>query len=110
MKKIKTLERLQQLNELIKNEITGSPKEIANQLQISERAVYNLMELLKDFEAPICYSRRRKTYYYNDDFDIRLSLSLTIISGKEQTQIFGGSYFFKSGILKISSKRNNLFC
>lgn len=101
MKNIKTLERLQQLNELIKQEVTGSPKQIATRLQISERAVYSLIEYLKDFEAPICYCRKRKTYYYNGKFDVRLTVSLMVISGEEQTQIFGGSYFV--------SNKNSLF-
>lgn len=98
MKNIKTLERLQQLNELIKQEVTGSPKQIATRLQISERAVYNLIEKLKDFEAPVNYCRRRKTYYYKGDFDIQLSITLTILNGNEQTQIYGGSYFFKENM------------
>lgn len=99
MKNIKVLERLQRLNELIKQEKTGTPKEIATKFNISQRAVHNLIEHLKDFEAPICYSRSRKTYYYCKEFDICVSVSLTILNGKEQIQIFGGSYFFNKNLL-----------
>ncbi len=98
MKTIKNLERLQQLNELVKQENTGTPKELADKLGISERSVYNLVEFLKDWDAPICYCRKQKTYYYSGCFDLQLSISLTIIKGKEQTQIYGGSYFFKDNV------------
>jgi transcriptional antiterminator len=93
MKNIKTLERLQQLHKLIANENTGTPKELANLLQISPRSVHLLVEQLKDYNANICYSRSRKTYYYNEDFDLQVSISVNVLTNNEVTQIFGGSYF-----------------
>ena len=96
MKSIKNLERLQQLHSLITNENTGEPKELANIMQISKRSVHLLIDQLKDFEAKISYSRSRKTYYYNNDFDLRVSVSVSVLSNNEVTQIFGGSYFLKN--------------
>ncbi|WP_064966672.1 DNA-binding protein [Tenacibaculum ovolyticum] len=93
MKNIKTLERLQQLHKLIANENTGTPKELANLLQISPRSVHLLVEQLKDYNANICYSRSRKTYYYSEDFDLQVFISVNVLTNNEVTQIFGGSYF-----------------
>jgi len=93
MKNIKTLERLQQLHKLIANENTGTPKELAGLLQISPRSVHLLVEQLKDYNANICYSRSRKTYYYGEDFDLQVSISVNVLTNNEVTQIFGGSYF-----------------
>jgi hypothetical protein len=98
MKNIKILERLQQLHNLITNEITGSPKIIANKLQVSERSVHLLLENLKDFNAEISYSRSRKTYYYNNDFELKVSISVSVITDNELTQIFGGSYFLRTNL------------
>ena len=92
MYSIKNLERLQQLHLLIENERTGSPKELANRMHISERLVYNLMEQLKDFNANIRYDRGRKTYYYGEDFELHVSISVSVFSNNETTEIFGGSY------------------
>ena len=47
MKTIKHIERLQRLHYLIQQECTGSPAEIADRLEISERTVYYLIEQLK---------------------------------------------------------------
>lgn len=95
MKTIKNLERLQQLHSLIEQECTGSPTELSDKLHVSERMAYNLIEQLKSLEADILYSRSRKTYYYNDDFNLEINISVTVMSNNEVTQIFAGSYFSK---------------
>ncbi|MFK7812004.1 MAG: HTH domain-containing protein [Maribacter sp.] len=96
MKTIKNLERLQQIHALIENESTGTPGELASRLHVSERLIYNLIEQLKDFNAAICYDRSRRTYYYCDDFGLEVSISVSVMSNNEVTQIFGGSYFLKN--------------
>lgn len=98
MKNLKTLERLQQLHKLIANENSGTPKELSNLMEISERSVHLLLEQLKDYNANICYSRSRKTYYYCDDFDLQISISINVLTNNEATQIFGGSYFLRTNL------------
>ncbi|TVZ26623.1 HTH domain-containing protein [Gillisia sp. Hel_I_86] len=95
MSTLKNLERLQQLHNLINTETTGSPSELANKMNISERLVYNLIEQLKDFEAAICYSRKSKTYYYCEDFQLEVNISVTVMTNNELTEIFAGSYFLQ---------------
>ena len=98
MKNLKTLERLQHLHLRIKNENTGSPKDLAALMQISQRSVHLLMDKLKDYSAEICYSRNKKTYYYANDFDLQVAISVTILNGDEITEVFGGSYFLKQNL------------
>ena len=93
MKTIKSLERLQQLHTLILKERTGSPKALARRMNVSERLVYLLLEYLKDYNASIQYDRSRQTYYYSDDFELDIQISVAVISNNERTEIFGGSYF-----------------
>lgn len=99
MKTIKSLERLQRIHELIKSECTGTPSELAKNINVSERSVYNLIEQLRDLNASICYDRRRKTYYYDEDFQLQVRISLAVISNNEITEIFGGSYLIKEDFL-----------
>lgn len=99
MKNLKTLERLQQLHNLIVNENTGTPEELSNLLRISKRSVHSLIKELKDYEANICYSKSRKTYYYCNDFNLQVSISINVLTNNEVTQIFGGSYFLKNNLL-----------
>ncbi|QLE00945.1 HTH domain-containing protein [Galbibacter sp. BG1] len=99
MKTIKNLERLQRLHNLIEQECTGSPKELADKLHMSERMAYNLIEQLKSLEATILYSRSRKTYYYDKDFKLEVNISVVVMSNSEVTQIFAGSYFSKKNTI-----------
>lgn len=93
MKTIRSLERLQQLHNLITKERTGPPKELARRMKISERLVYLLIEYLKDYNANICYDRNRQTYYYDEDFQLDIQISVAVISNNERTEIFGGNYY-----------------
>ncbi len=99
MKSIKSLERLQQLHQRIDQENTGTPKELAKHMNISVRLLHNLIEELKDINAPVCYSRCRKTYYYCDDFELKINISVTALSNNEVLKLFGGSYFFGKSLL-----------
>lgn len=92
MNTIKNLERLQRLHGLIEQEVTGSPKELAGRMQISERLVYNLIDQFKEYDASICYDRRRRTYYYRDDFQFKVSISVSIVNNDHITEVFEGSY------------------
>ncbi|WP_445382239.1 HTH domain-containing protein [Robiginitalea sp. IMCC44478] len=93
MKTIKHIERLQRLHYLIQQECTGSPSEIADRLEISERTVYYLIEQLKDYDAIIAYDRSRRTYYYKDDFVLEVNFSICIGNHDQVTEILEGSYF-----------------
>lgn len=86
----KYVNRLRQINQLIRQQRTGSPKELATKLGISERQVYNSVDYLRDKEVPISYCRIRKTYYYSEPVDLRISFSLVNLSTQETKEIDGG--------------------
>jgi transcriptional antiterminator len=92
MNKIKTLENLQKLHLLIEAECTGPPKALARRMELSERSVYNLLEVLKDFNAPVAYNRKRKTYYYGGHFKLDFRISLSVTNNNEITELYRGSY------------------
>lgn len=92
MKNIKHIEKLQRLHNLINLECTGSPSELADRLGVSDRTVYYLLEQLRDFEARIAYDRRRKTYYYKDDFILEVNFSICVGNQDQVTEILDGSY------------------
>ncbi len=59
--------RLRHLDSLIKSKATGTPKELAHKLGISERAWYKLRDqLISECEVPIAYCKINRTYYYID--------------------------------------------
>ncbi len=90
MKMIYQLQRVQKINRMIKSANTGSPKEFADELGISESHFHRYIEELQEMGIPILYSRSRKTYYYENNTELLLSYSLKIISEQGAKEIIGG--------------------
>ncbi len=91
MKTLKQLERLRKANKLIKQCNTGSPAEFSNRLHISVRELYRILEYLKEMDAQISFSRTSNTYYYTDDFDLFVNVSVQTLVNKELVTIYAGS-------------------
>jgi predicted DNA-binding transcriptional regulator YafY len=68
-----TISRLYNIHRLIQQEKTGTPDEFANCFHLSRRQLYNIIEELKDYGAPIKYSRKKRTFYYDGTFNISLN-------------------------------------
>ena len=60
----KYLSRIGYLRELVIKERTGTPKELAKKLGISERMIYRYLQMLNE-EHPISYSRQKKSYVFS---------------------------------------------
>lgn len=56
--------RLQYLHELIEKQGTGTPKDLANRLGISERMLYRYIDELRAGEKRIEFCRKRKSYIF----------------------------------------------
>jgi predicted DNA-binding transcriptional regulator YafY len=56
--------RITRIDDLIRIRGTGTPSELAEKIGISERSMYEYLRLMKDFGAPVAYSRQRKSYFY----------------------------------------------
>jgi transcriptional antiterminator len=66
------ISKIKNLIHLIEKERTGTPKELAKRLELSERMVYNYVDVLrKDLKAPIVYNRIKQTYQYNEQGKLR---------------------------------------
>lgn len=56
---------IKKIHERIKTESTGTPKELASKLDVSERTVYNYIKFMREeLKAPIRYNRMKDTYQY----------------------------------------------
>jgi len=65
--------RLLRIDALIQRKSTGCAKELANKLDISRASVYRYLEIMKnEFEAPIDYDWKKKTYYYTIEYMLKL--------------------------------------
>jgi hypothetical protein len=64
---LKQAERIQRIHELIRRKATGTPKELATRVGISERQVHYVLDEMKQFGAPILYSNTLCSYYYEHE-------------------------------------------
>lgn len=63
------------IDNLIMKEMTGSPKQLASKLAITERSVYNYIAFMKrELKAPIVYNYQRLSYVYHDDWDFKFNI------------------------------------
>ena len=68
------IEKLQKMIESISQENTGTPSDFAINLNISERAIYKNISLLRlEFNAPIKYCRKRKSYCFTESGSLDLT-------------------------------------
>ena len=60
------LQKLKRMDQFIQKKATGTPKQLASKLGISERTVFEYMCILKSFNAPVRYNRTLGSYYYEE--------------------------------------------
>lgn len=57
---------INKLHDFITNERTGSPKELAEKLGVSERTIYSYISYMKiNMNAPIIFDNQKGSYLYN---------------------------------------------
>jgi hypothetical protein len=67
---------IQYLHDKIAQNKTGSPKELAEQLRLSERSIYNYILFMKnEMGAPIQFDRQKNSYVYTEACTFVLSHS-----------------------------------
>jgi hypothetical protein len=105
MKAFEQLERLKRMNCLIKAEKTGTPEEFATALDISPSHLYRCIDEIKGLGAPIAFSRSRRTYYYEYDFEMKISYSIQLISEQTAKKIIGGYSLKNSSLFFFESRQ-----
>ncbi len=100
---ISTLERLKQINELIKTKSTGSPKDFSKRMGISESHLYRCINEMKEMGAPIKFCRHRNSYYYAEPFEIKVSYSIEVITEEECREIKAGFRLKNTSLLFYES-------
>ena len=79
MRMIEKLKQIERIDKLIRRKSTGTPKELANRLAISERALYNCIDVMKKMNAPIYYCRNSQSYCY--EYPVECSIGFNNSNG-----------------------------
>jgi len=64
MKAFDYLQRLQQMDQLIRLKATGSPRVFASRLGISKSSLYNHLDLLRMLGGPVKYNQQLSSFEY----------------------------------------------
>lgn len=91
MKFLCYIDRINQMNLLLQRSATGSPFEFANRLGVSRTRLYEMIDELRSYGAPITYDRCLRTFYYSEPFDIRVNMKVSSLDTEEQIRIHGGA-------------------
>jgi predicted DNA-binding transcriptional regulator YafY len=75
---IEKLEKMDRLNQL---QATGSPKELAGKLCVSERTVYRYIRTIKNYGSPIYFCKKRNSYCYRHKGGFCVTVAFRRISG-----------------------------
>lgn len=77
MKFLEQCKKLEYLDYLISMRATGNPKQLAERLNISERTLYNYLNILKEMGGKIEYNPYIESYYYvsNGKLELRFRIS-----------------------------------
>lgn len=93
----KTMERINLLHRLIKEKKTGTPDLLSKRLGVSRATLYNMVEDLKSYDAPIAYSRAAESFFYTKSFDLDLYCKIESIDDEvELRKVIGGCNIFTS--------------
>ena len=77
MSLLSNIDKLKLINSEIKNEQTGNPGDFAKKLRISRSMLYNYFEDIKTLGAKIKYNRTSRTFYYENDFDVKIDVNFS---------------------------------
>lgn len=89
-KLIQQIELIERIDQLIRLKATGSPKEFANNMNISKASLYRLLETMKELGAPIEYSITTQSFVYVDHVNFLCGFYFKELSNGEIKQINGG--------------------
>lgn len=100
IEKIRLIERI---DALIRRKGTGSPKDLSRRLDVSERYIYKILNLMKEMGAPIYYCVERQSYCYKYEIEFAIGF---IEKQKDLIKIKGGiqkyHFFYHCTICSVS--------
>jgi hypothetical protein len=90
---IKQIALLERVDQLIRLKATGTPKQLAKRLQVSEATVFRIIETMKEMKAPVCYNITNQSYTYTETTKFRCGFFVQELDAIEERNLSGGSSF-----------------
>jgi len=64
---VKYFQRIERIDQLIRLNATGTPRDLSQKLNICETVLYETIAIMKEFGAPIYYDKFKQSYCYEED-------------------------------------------
>ncbi len=109
MKFLNYFDRIKAIDHCIKLKCTGTPKELSEKLFISERALYETLNLMKDFGAEICYNACIRSYYYENEGQFEVKFGFVKVENSRDKNMGGGKYLLLIELRKNINQANAFF-
>lgn len=93
MKFLNYFERIKSIDHCIQLKCTGTPKELSQKLAISERALYETLNLMKDFGAEINYNHCIRSYCYENEGKFEVKFGFIQVDHSRTKNIGGGGKY-----------------
>lgn len=100
---IEQIERVRQMDQLIRLHCTGNSEEFAQKLKISKKHIYNLIEELNSVGVSITYDRNLRSFVYDSPHCIEISFKVDNLAIDELMAIGGGA------VLCVCNERSAIF-
>jgi len=103
-KLLQQIELIERIDQLIRLKATGTPKNFARRLSISDASLYRLIDTLKEMGAPIEFSVVYQSYIYSSEVNFMCGFFLKELSRKEIQRVNGG---FQNLTFLLNFSKNN---
>ena len=87
MKLLESLSRIERIDQFVRLKATGTPTQLAQRLRLSERSIFNIIEMMKGMGAPIYYNKVRQSYCYQQDVEFKFGF---YCKEGETERLYGG--------------------
>jgi hypothetical protein len=98
------IELIEQIDQLIRLQATGTPQTFAERLKISSSSLYRLIEIIREMGAPIEYSIASQSYIYKIEVDFVCGFFIKELTPTERKKVNAGFQ-----ISSFFSKKYNFF-
>jgi len=94
MKKlIKQINLIERIDQLVRMNATGRPKQLSERLNISEATLFRIIDAMKELNAPLHYDFAVGSYVYEEETQFKCGFYTKPISNSDAMRISGGNNF-----------------
>lgn len=90
MKLLQQINLIERIDQLIRMRATGTPKDLADRLELSQATVFRLIDIIKELGAPVEYNLSRQSYVYSEDVNFQCGFFLSNLTRNDAKEVNGG--------------------